>query len=191
VVRLHGEEVRDGAYHAWIERDDPGRIGPVGERMLWRFPSYFTADSNIDESSVSSLGCGHNIVCVANLDEPRQKIHISSSQGPTRDGRYKPDVAAAGTDVVAALGFNFEDDEAWVAMTGTSMASPFVTGVVGLMLAENPKLTAPQVCGILQRTAKPLPGVDYRWRNEAGYGIIDPAGCLEEVKLLLRPRDIT
>jgi subtilisin family serine protease len=191
VVRLHGEEVRDGAYHAWIERDDPGRIGPVGERMLWRFPSYFTTLSNIDECSVSSLGCGYNIVCVANLDEPRQKIHISSSQGPTRDGRFKPDVAAAGTDIVAALGFNFDDNEEWVAMTGTSMASPFVTGVVGLMLAENPKLTAAQVCGILQRTARPLPGVDYRWRNEAGYGIIDPAGCLKEAKLLLRPRDIT
>ena len=173
------------------QRDDPGEVGPVGEQSLWHFPSYFTADSNIDESSISSLGCGHNVVCVANLDEPSQKINISSSQGPTRDGRFKPDVAAPGTDIVAALGFNFDDDEEWVAMTGTSMASPYVTGVVGLMLAENPKLTAAQICGILQRAAKPLPGVDYKWRNEAGYGIIDPAGCLDEVKFHLKPRDIT
>ena len=29
---------------------------------------------------------------------PRQRITITSSQGPTRDGRHKPDVAAPGTD---------------------------------------------------------------------------------------------
>jgi subtilisin family serine protease len=159
--------------------------------MLWRFPSYFTAESNVDECSVSSLGCGHNIICVANLHEALQKINIASSQGPTRDGRFKPDVAAPGTDIVAALGFNFDNDEKWIAMSGTSMASPFVAGVVGLMLAENPKLTAAQLCGMLQRTAKPLPGNDYRWRNEAGYGIVDPAGAMEEVRTHLRPKDLT
>ena len=64
-------------------------------------------------------------------------------------------------------------------------------GRIGDDQREDPKLTAAQICGILQRTSKPLPGVDYRWRNEAGYGIIDPAGCLEEVKLLLKPKDVT
>ena len=43
-------------------------------------------------------------------------------------------------------------------MTGTSMASPYVAGRHGPMLARQPDLTAAQCLGILQRTARPLPG---------------------------------
>jgi subtilisin family serine protease len=85
----------------------------------------------VDDSSVSSLGCGEQVLSISNLDEARQRINVSSSQGPTRDGRFKPDVAAPGTDIVAALGFNFDDNQQWIGMTGTSMASPFACGVVG------------------------------------------------------------
>jgi subtilisin family serine protease len=190
-IRLHGVDVRDGRYHGWLERDDPAEIGPVGQVTAWRFPSFFTESSNVDDSSVSSLGCGEQVLAVANLDEVRLRINISSSQGPTRDGRLKPDLAAPGTDVVAALGFNFQDDEQWIGMTGTSMASPFVCGVVGLMLAENPRLTASQIRGILQRTARPLPNTDFNWRNDAGYGVIDPEACLAEVRQLSRVEDVT
>ena len=52
-----------------------------------------------------------------------RRIAITSSQGPTRDGREKPDVAAPGSDIVAAKGFSGPSD-AWIAMSGTSMASP-------------------------------------------------------------------
>ena len=62
-------------------------------------------------------------------------------------------------------------------MTGTSMASPYVAGVVGLMLHANTKLTSAQCSGILQRTARPLPGASYEWRNDAGFGVIDAAGA--------------
>jgi subtilisin family serine protease len=190
-VRLHGVDVRDGRYHGWIERDDPARLGPVGQATAWRFPSFFTEASNVDDSSVSSLGCGEQILSIANLDDVRQRINISSSQGPTRDGRFKPDLAAPGTDIVAALGFNFDDNEQWIGMTGTSMASPFVCGVVGLMLAENHRLTASQIRGILQRTARPLPNADFSWRNAAGYGMIDPEACLAEVRQLSQVEDLT
>lgn len=190
-VRLHGQEVRDGRYHGWIERDDPRRIGPIGNAEGWRFPSFFSAASNVDDSSVSSLGCGNNVICVANLDEGRERINISSSQGPTRDERNKPDVCAPGTDIVAANGFTFDGDNQWIAMTGTSMASPFVTGVVGLMLQENPGLTAAQIRGIIQRTARPLPGTEFEWRNDAGYGAIDPAACLAEVERISQRRELS
>ncbi len=190
-VRLHGLDVRDGRYHGWIERDDPAELGPVGQATAWRFPSFFTPASNVDDSSVSSLGCGEQVLSIANLDEERLRINISSSQGPTRDGRFKPDLAAPGTGIVAALGFNFEDDEQWIAMTGTSMASPFVCGVAGLMLAENPRLTASQIRGILQRTARPLPNADFQWKNDAGFGTIDPEACLAEVRQLSLVEDIT
>ncbi len=95
-------QVRDGRYHAWIERDDPQRLGRVGTREAWAFPSFFTQGSMVDDTTVSSLGCATRVITVANLDEPRSRISISSSQGPTRDGRQKPDVAAPGTNITAA-----------------------------------------------------------------------------------------
>ena len=178
LVRLIGQEVRDGRYHAWIERDDPRRLGPIGRREAWVFPSFFSERSFVDNSTVSSLACGQRIVSVANLDEPGRRIAISSSQGPTRDGRQKPDIAAPGTKIVAAKAFSGPDG--WVEMSGTSMASPFVAGVVGLMLSVNPELTGAQVGGIIKRTAKPQPGADFSWRDDAGSGVIDPEACLRE-----------
>jgi subtilisin family serine protease len=189
LVRLIAREVRDGRYHCWIERDDPRRVGRVGEREAWVFPSFFSERSFVDNSTVSSLACGQRIVSVANLDEKGRRINITSSQGPTRDGRQKPDIAAPGTEIVAAKAFS--PDDKWVAMSGTSMASPFVAGVVGLMLAANPGLTGAQVGGILKRTAQPLPGSDFSWRDDAGAGQIDPERCIEEATAMLAPKDVT
>lgn len=189
LVRLHAREIRDGRFHAWVERDDPRPLGRVAEREAWAFPSFFTESSLVDDTTVSSLGCANRVITVANLDEPKNRINISSSQGPTRDGRQKPDVAAPGTDIVAAKGFADEDDQ-WIGMTGTSMASPFVTGVVGLMLAIKPALTAAQIEAIIRRTARPLPGASFAWATDAGYGVIDPEACLEEVERIDERKDL-
>jgi subtilisin family serine protease len=188
-VRLHGREIRDGHYHAWIERDDPRQVGRIGQRMAWNFPSFFSERSNVDSSSASSLACGHRIISVGNLDEAAERINVTSSQGPTRDWRFKPDVAAPGTHIIAAKGFTGADDR-WVKMSGTSMASPYVAGVVGLMLAVEPKLTAAQIEGIVEHTSQPLPGADYAWLNDAGYGRIDPAACLDEAAAVNRKKEI-
>jgi subtilisin family serine protease len=188
-VRLIGREVRDGNYHAWIERDDPRRLGRAGMKEAWSFPSFFSKHSSVDRSSVSSLACGDQIISVANLDEEREVMNVTSSQGPTRDGREKPEIAAPGTGIVAANGFDPEN--LWVRMSGTSMSSPYVAGVVALMLQMDRKLTAAQITGILRRTAQPLPGSDFSWRDDAGYGAIQPRACLEEVRRLRERRDRT
>jgi subtilisin family serine protease len=187
-VRLHGDEIRDGSFHGWIERDDPAELERVKELRAFRFPSYFSTGSNVDSHSISSLACAHRLIAVANADDRAGRINISSSQGPTRDGRSKPEVAAPGTDIVAASGFDSE--RLWIAMTGTSMASPYVCGVVGLMLAVNGRLTAAQCQGILKRTAKPLPSMDYSWKNDVGYGLIDPVAAIEEAKLVGRRNEV-
>lgn len=191
-VRLIGEEVRDGRFNAWIERDDPAELESAGGRRLFRFPSFFTERSNTDSHSISSLACGHRVIAVSNLDDARQRINASSSQGPTRDGRSKPEIAAPGTDIVAANGFA-HPDEPWISMTGTSMASPYVAGVVGLMMSANPELSAAQCAGILLRTARPLPGASYEWGNDVGFGRINPTAAVDEAKRAnlrseLRPR---
>lgn len=189
-IRLHGIEIRHGGFHCWIERDDPYEYDRVGERRAMRFPSFFSERSNVDSHSINSLACGHRVIAVANLDEERQRINITSSQGPTRDDRLKPDIAAPGTDILAANGFAGPDD-LWVRMTGTSMASPYVAGAVGLMLSVNRNLTAAQCTGILQRTCRPLPGADYSWRNDMGYGQIDVPAAVREADTYDRRDDIS
>ena len=169
LVKLRGLVIRDGRFHAWIERDDPVDLGDGAH--YW--PSFFSVRSNVDASSVSALACGQRVVSVANLDEARRITHITSSQGPTRDGRPKPDIAAPGTDILAANGFG-DPTEPWIPMTGTSMASPYVAGVIGLMLAIEPTLTAAQILGILKATAQPLPGGTFEWVNDSGFGVIKP-----------------
>lgn len=152
-------------------------------------PSFFSKTSNVDSHSINSLASGHRVISVGNLDERRQRIAASSSQGPTRDARFKPDIAAPGTDVAAANG-SAGEDEPWVNMSGTSMASPYVAGVVGLMLSSNPRLTAAQCSGILQRTSRPLPGGSYEWRNDAGFGAVDAAAALAEAASFDEREDI-
>jgi hypothetical protein len=180
-VRLHGDEIRSGKFHAWIERDDPMELERRQNLRPFRFPSFFSKASTVDSHSISSLACAHRVVSVANVDAVGGRVNISSSQGPTRDGRDKPDIAAPGTDIVAAAGFG--DGEAWTSMTGTSMASPYVCGVIGLMLSDKPTLNAAQCQGILKRTARPLPSHGYEWRNDAGFGLIDAAAAIAEARV--------
>jgi subtilisin family serine protease len=190
LVKLTASDIRSGRYHAWIERDDPRRLGKTGFKEAWAFPSFFSRDSTVGDSTVSSLACGQRVVSVANFDQVRKSISITSSRGPTRDERLKPDIAAPGTDIVAASGFG-DPDQPWIMMSGTSMASPYVAGVVARMLILEPKLTASQIGGIIRRTAKPLAGaVDFGWENDAGFGEIDPVSCMEEVVELRTREDL-
>ncbi len=189
-LRLYGREVRDGTFHAWIERDDPRRFRRAGVESGWAFPSFFSQGTAVDTHTVNSLASGDAVIAVANLDVEAERIHLSSSPGPTRDARLKPDIAAPGTNVIGANGFDVPS-RPWVRMTGTSMASPFVAGVVGLMLAMEPRLTAAQIAGILRRTSRPLPGVDYQWQDDAGFGAIDPDRCLKDVAALNQKQDRT
>jgi subtilisin family serine protease len=173
-VRLTGVVVRDGRFDAWIERDDPSRLPGTGQQ--WRYPSYFAPDSYTGDRMISSLACAERILSVGNADIVRNAAHVTSSRGPTRDGRPKPDIAADGTNVVAARGFDRE--LRWIEMTGTSMASPYVCGVAALMLRIHPGLTSPQIQGIMRSTSSPLPGQTFGWRNDTGFGVIDAAACL-------------
>jgi serine protease AprX len=56
----------------------------------------------------------------------------------------------------------------YTVMSGTSMATPHVAGIIALMLEANPDLTPAQVKDILERTATNIPGRAY-WEVGAGY----------------------
>jgi subtilisin family serine protease len=178
LVRLTGVVVRDGRYDAWIERDDPRRMPGPGGRS-WRYPSAFAPGTYTTDRMISSLACAGRIVSVANVDTTRNAAHVTSSRGPTRDGRFKPDLGADGTDIVAAGGF--DRTQPWIEMTGTSMASPYVCGVAALMLGIAPQLTSAQIQGVMLSTSAPLAGHDFAWRTDTGFGLIDAGACVEEV----------
>jgi subtilisin-like proprotein convertase family protein len=57
-------------------------------------------------------------------------ISNGSSQGPSDDGRIKPDITGRGTDVLSLSGTS---DTATLTASGTSMASPNVAGTLGLV----------------------------------------------------------
>lgn len=89
----------------------------------------------------------------------------SSSRGPIFDGSIKPDLVAPGYRIIAAKAGTTNQ---YIDKTGTSMASPFVAGVVALILDLNGSLTPAQVKRILTETAQPWG--NGRPNNDYGYG---------------------
>ncbi|ADO68283.1 S8 family serine peptidase [Stigmatella aurantiaca] len=66
-------------------------------------------------------------------------------------------------------------------LTGTSMATPHVTGVAALVWSARPSLTAAQVRDILEKSAEPLPrGSAKGSRNDVyGYGLVQAKAALK------------
>ena len=75
---------------------------------------------------------------------------IYSSQGPTEEGRVKPNVAYVGSSVMS-VAFNTGDQ--YTDMSGTSMATPGAAGVAALMYQANPDLSPFDIKNIMQETA--------------------------------------
>lgn len=111
-----------------------------------------------------------------------------SNQGPTRDGRQKPDLCAPGQYVTAALSSTsssrLRSDRALqiqrlLTLEGTSMACPIVTGSVALMLQKKPNLTMTDIQAILPQCCRPIsPQLSSTWHPSSGYGMVDIAAAL-------------
>lgn len=90
-------------------------------------------------------------------------IATFSSNGPTADGRIKPDVVAPGVSVwAAASGDNY------VPFSGTSFSCPLTAGVVALLLEAHPGWKYGEVYAALTKTASRAQSPDNIW----GYGIV-------------------
>ncbi|KXK45697.1 MAG: subtilisin-like serine protease [Chlorobi bacterium OLB5] len=118
-----------------------------------------------DPPSIVSPPDGENVIAVGAVDSSG-KIAVFSSNGPTSDGRIKPDVVAMGVDVYAAASYSFTYDTAGYSYTsGTSFSAPLTAGVCALILSVHPELTPDQVKEALKMTAnkKDSPGNVYGW----------------------------
>ncbi|RYD90496.1 MAG: peptidase S8, partial [Sphingobacteriales bacterium] len=67
---------------------------------------------------------GKNVIAVANMTYT-DGISGSSSRGPAKDGRIKPDISAVGTSVYSTVDIND-----YASKSGTSMACPGVSGTL-------------------------------------------------------------
>lgn len=82
------------------------------------------------------------------------RLNPSSGRGPSPvlSSVLKPDLAAPGTDILAADHDSFGD----ASLTGTSMASPHVAGAAALLRAARPGWRADELTSALSTTARPV-----------------------------------
>jgi serine protease AprX len=104
--------------------------------------------------TIGSPGAAEKAITVgamADVGEMGFNIASFSSRGPTKDGRTKPDIVSPGVRITAA---DANTGSGYVALSGTSMATPFTAGVVALMLQANGGLSPAQIKSILMNTAQ-------------------------------------
>ena len=88
----------------------------------------------------------------------------------------KTDVVAPGVGVLSTMPtypvtLNQTYQQNYDALSGTSMATPVVSGIAGLVLSRNPALTASQVKGIIEATA----GDGKSFNTTTGFGLVNAA----------------
>ncbi|MBL8212042.1 MAG: S8 family serine peptidase [Bryobacterales bacterium] len=181
---LHGwslifssRQVTDGRVHAWILNSDMAR--------------FTTGASN--SHLVGEPATSRGAIAVAAWASKRQwdsqagqiikpaiqlgGIAHFSSPGPSRDERNKPEIAAPGQWISAALSSQIQADPTLVdpsgqyrMMQGTSMAAPVVTGAVALLLEKFGPLTPQQVLARLVAGCVSDVHTGVTWNARWGFG---------------------
>lgn len=123
-----------------------------------------------EAGSVTIPGMSKTVITVGSSDDEtaiRGRIRMGtgySGRGPTESCIVKPEIVAPGTKVVSC-----SNRMSYETKSGTSMATPVVTGAIALLLERYPYLTPVQVKLRLYETAVDLG----KPRNTQGWGMID------------------
>ncbi|MEX2540728.1 MAG: S8 family peptidase [Trueperaceae bacterium] len=181
-VNLRSGSVRNGNFHAFIERDATNS------------QSRFHPDDADPLTTLGTICSGRHTIAVGAYDPNRPQFPLAefSSSGPTRDGRQVPLCVAPGARIRAARSTVIDllgrrSIGGVTIKSGTSMASPHVCGVAALImeLAGERRLPAETVRDLLLRTAQlpegatPLHGFRY------GAGCIDAAAAINATRRYL------
>ncbi len=129
------------------EEDSVNRYG--NEMVRAGIALFIAAGNNGVSAQIGTPGSAEDVITVGALDK-NSAIAVYSSQGPTEEGRIKPNLAYVGSSVMS-VAFNTGDQ--YTDMSGTSMATPGAAGVAALMLQANPDLSPFDVRNIMQETA--------------------------------------
>jgi subtilisin family serine protease len=116
---------------------------------------FIAAGNNGVSAQIGTPGSAEDVITVGALDKGDDPgIAIYSSQGPTEEGRVKPNIAFVGSSVMSV---ESNSVTGYTGMSGTSMATPGAAGVAALMYQANPELSPFDVRNIMQETSEYRP----------------------------------
>jgi subtilisin family serine protease len=174
-----GELIRDGHIDAWIERDDRDDSYSYADQSV--FQTYVDASRSLTPPGTIRRG-----ITVGNFDHRKRATVASSSAGPTRDRRLKPDLGAPGDSITSSGARGNEVDPSGhvypvrTVLTGSSMSAPHVTGICALLLQAVNDLTSAQIAAALIACAAPISTQAYD--DQTGFGAVDAASAATMVR---------
>lgn len=125
------------------------------------------------ELTVTVPGSAKKVITVGSFNSRTDVVSIFSGKGDIKESVIKPDILAPGEDIVSVLpGGNSG------ALSGTSMATPHVTGVCslfhqwGIIKGNDLFLYSQKLKSLLLKSAKRLKEQSYP-NNSYGYGVLD------------------
>lgn len=163
-LTLEAREIRDGRFHLWLPS---AAVLNANTRFLEPEP-YIT---------LTIPSTARRTVAVGAYDSRSRTYADFSGRGDTRDGRERPILAAPGVDVVTTV-----PGGGYAAATGTSFATPFVTGAAALLMqwgitdGNDPFLYGEKAAAYLKKGAQPLPAFRAYPNPQIGWGTL----CVRE-----------
>ena len=167
-----------GAWVSELTQEQEERVTTLANEMVAHGIALMIAAGNSAAyGTIGTPGAAKDVITVGATEDSRQ-LAVYSSKGPTHEGQIKPNVAAIGS---AVMSVEANSGNAYVSMSGTSMATPMVAGMAVLLHQANPDLQPLMIRSILESTA------EYRWlshpvrpNNDYGWGFVEMDKALEE-----------
>ena len=133
----------------WTSSEEESVNRMANEMMRSGVTLFIAAGNSGGTATIGTPGSAEDVITVGSLDK-NTAVAIYSSQGPTEEGRVKPNIAFVGSSVNAP---DANTGDGYVALSGTSMATPGAAGVAVLMYQANPDLSPFDVRNIMQETS--------------------------------------
>ena len=133
----------------WTSSEEDSVNRQANEMVRAGIALYIAAGNNGVSAQIGTPGSAEDVITVGALDKDTS-IAVYSSQGPTEEGRVKPNIAYMGSSIMSV---EYNSGDQYSAKSGTSMATPGAAGVGALMLQANPDLSPFDIRNIMQETA--------------------------------------
>ena len=148
-IRAASMSLGGPAVSEWTTSEQESVNRMANEMMRAGVALFIAAGNAAFSAQIGTPGSAEDAITVGALDK-NTAIAIYSSQGPTEEGRIKPNIAFVGSDVMAP---DANTGDGYVALSGTSMATPGAAGVAVLMFQANPDLSPFDIRNIMQETS--------------------------------------